>query len=90
MLGVIPFGLAYGVMSSQAKLAVAETSFMSLIVFAGAAQFMAAGMLQGGVSSAIIVLSTLLINLRTCLWVYRFRSISRRKNRSGGICSHSG
>ena len=37
---------------------------MSLVVFAGASQFMAAGMFQAGVGGFTIVFSTLLINLR--------------------------
>ena len=40
MIGVIPFGLAYGVMALQAGLSIAEITLMSMVVFAGAAQFM--------------------------------------------------
>ncbi|MHB1324143.1 MAG: AzlC family ABC transporter permease [Coriobacteriia bacterium] len=62
--GVIPFGLAYGVVAVQGGLTVGETLLMSLVVFAGASQFMAAGMFHSGVDGFTIVLSTLLINLR--------------------------
>jgi 4-azaleucine resistance transporter AzlC len=64
VLGVIPFGLAYGVLAVHAGLTIAETLLMSLVVFAGASQFMAAGMFQAGVGGPTIVFSTLLINLR--------------------------
>ena len=64
VLGVIPFGLAYGILSTQAGLTVWETLFMSLVVFAGASQFMAVGMFQSGAGGLTIVLSTLLINVR--------------------------
>ena len=64
VIGVIPFGVAYGVLAVHAGLTVGETLFMSLVVFAGASQFMAAGMFQAGVGGAAIVFSTLLINLR--------------------------
>lgn len=64
VLGVVPFGLAYGVLAVQGGLTIAETMLMSLIVFAGASQFMAAGMFASGVGGLTIVLSTLLINLR--------------------------
>jgi 4-azaleucine resistance transporter AzlC len=64
MVGVIPFGLAYGVLAVHAGLTIGETLLMSLVVFAGASQFMAAGMFQTGVGGVTIVFSTLLINLR--------------------------
>lgn len=67
MIGVIPFGLAYGIMASQAGLSLFEIIFMSLVVFAGSAQFMAVGMIQEGIGIIFIVISTLLINLRHLL-----------------------
>lgn len=63
-LGCIPFGLAYGVIAVQAGLTVAETLLMSLLVFAGASQFMAVVMIQSGVGVPLVIVSTLLINLR--------------------------
>jgi len=62
--GVIPFGLAYGALAVQAGLTVGETLLMSLVVFAGASQFMAVGMFASGVGGPAIVASTLLINVR--------------------------
>jgi len=67
VLGVIPSGLAYGVVAVNAGLTVAETSLMSLIVFAGSAQFMTVAMIQAGAGMALIVASTLLINMRHLL-----------------------
>ncbi len=67
IVGVIPFGLAYGIMGSQAGLTVAETAFNSMTVFAGAAQFMAVEMIRQHTGLAFIVLSTVLINLRHIL-----------------------
>jgi 4-azaleucine resistance transporter AzlC len=64
VVGVIPFGLAYGVVAVQAGLSIGETLLMSLVVFAGASQFMAAGMFQAGAGGPLIVFSTLLMNLR--------------------------
>jgi 4-azaleucine resistance transporter AzlC len=63
-LGAFPFGLAYGIVSIQAGLTVAETVLMSLLVFAGASQFMAVVMLQSGAGIPLIVASTFLVNLR--------------------------
>lgn len=67
VLGVIPFGLAYGIVATQAGLTVVETVLMSLVVFAGAAQFMAVVMVQAGAGIWMVVASTLLINLRHLL-----------------------
>lgn len=64
VLGAIPFGVSYGILSVQAGLSIIETQLMSIIVFAGAAQFMALGMIQAGVSIPLIIMSTFLINLR--------------------------
>lgn len=64
VLGAIPFGVSYGILSVQAGLSIVETQLMSIIVFAGAAQFMALGMIQAGVSAPLIIMSTFLINLR--------------------------
>lgn len=63
-LGAVPFGLAYGVVAIQAGLTVAEAVLMSLVVFAGASQFMAVVMVQSGAGIVLIVASTLLVNLR--------------------------
>lgn len=63
-LGAVPFGLAYGIVAVQAGLTVAESVLMSLVVFAGASQFMAVVMVQAGVGIPLIVGSTLLLNLR--------------------------
>lgn len=67
VIGIVPFGLAYGVLATQAGLTVAETLLMSLVVFAGSAQFMAVVMIQAGVGLPFIVLSTFAINLRHLL-----------------------
>jgi 4-azaleucine resistance transporter AzlC len=63
-LGAVPFGLAYGIISTRAGLSVLETLLMSLIVFAGASQFMAVVMIQAGAGFPLIVASTFLVNLR--------------------------
>ena len=64
ILGLIPFGLAYGIVAVQAGFTVAETVLMSLVVFAGASQFMAVVMIQAGAGMPLIIASTLLVNLR--------------------------
>lgn len=68
MLGVVPFGITCGVMGLTAGLTPVETVLMSMLVFAGAAQFICITMLGAGLSGwGIIVFTTLLINLRHLL-----------------------
>lgn len=64
--GVAAFGLLYGVMARQVGFTPWETLAMSLIVFAGSAQFTALGM-WGAAGAAPIILATLTLNLRHLL-----------------------
>lgn len=62
-------GTAYGLIARQAGLSGLETCFMSLVVFAGASQFAAAGLIGlGGVNPGTILLTTLIINMRHLLY----------------------
>ncbi|WP_371380704.1 AzlC family ABC transporter permease [Sporomusa aerivorans] len=68
LLGVIPFGITCGVMGLTAGLTPLETVAMSLLVFAGAAQFISITMIGAGITGwGLIVFTTLLINLRHLL-----------------------
>ena len=68
LLGVIPFGITCGVMGLTAGLTPMETLLMSLMVFAGASQFVAITMLGSGITGwGIIVFTTMLVNLRHLL-----------------------
>lgn len=68
LLGVIPFGITCGIMGLTAGLTSTETVMMSLLVFAGASQFIAITMLGAGITSwSAIMLTTLLVNLRHML-----------------------
>lgn len=64
--GVLVFGLVYGVMARQRGLSLAAATMMSALVFAGAAQFTAVSM-WGQAGGALIVVTTLMINLRHLL-----------------------
>lgn len=79
-------GMVFGVLARHAGLTVAEALLMSLIVFAGASQFVAVGLWAGPVPIAAIVLTTLIVNLRHVLlgaalrpW---FRDLSRLRTYS--------
>lgn len=63
-LGVVPFGLVFGVLARQAGLSVLETGLMSALVLAGSAQFVAIELWQTPLPSLTIILTTLVVNLR--------------------------
>ncbi len=66
-LGAAPFGIIYAVSALAAGLSPAQTLAMSLLVFAGAAQFTAVGMIAAGAGPLAITLTTLVINARHLL-----------------------
>jgi 4-azaleucine resistance transporter AzlC len=64
VLGFIPVGIAFGVLARQSGLTTLETGAMSLMVYAGASQFIAVGMLAAGAAALPIIFTTFLVNLR--------------------------
>jgi len=68
VVGAIPFGIIFGALASTSGLSRQATQGMSLFVFAGSAQFIAAGLVASGTSTIIIVLTTLVVNLRHMLY----------------------
>ena len=67
VFGYVPIGFAYGVLAIKSGLSPRNTVLMSLIVYAGASQFIAAGLFAAGASPALIVLTTFVTNLRHLL-----------------------
>ena len=67
-LGYLPLGFACGVLAQKVGLTVEQTGIMSLLVFAGSGQFIAAAMIGGGASIASIVLTIFIVNLRHLLY----------------------
>lgn len=68
LLGVSPFGMIYGVAAIQAGLPAAVALGMSMIVFAGSSQFIAAQLFASGTPGLVIVLTTWVVNLRHMLY----------------------
>jgi 4-azaleucine resistance transporter AzlC len=68
LLGVIPFGMIYGALALQAGLSPAEAQSMSWVVFAGSAQFMMVQLFSAGAPGMVIVLITVVMNLRHALY----------------------
>jgi predicted branched-subunit amino acid permease len=61
-LGYAPIGLAFGVLAQKAGLSPGEIGLMSLLVFAGSAQFIAVSMISGGAAAIPIILTTFTMN----------------------------
>ncbi len=66
-LGYFPIGLALGVLARQAGLHWWAVALMSIMVFAGSAQFICVAMLAAGASVPSIIFTTLVVNLRHTL-----------------------
>ena len=73
LLASVVVGTTFGVIARQSGLSVIEASGSSLLIFAGAAQFAAIGLLQNGAGAGEIALSVLLINLRQLLMATSLR-----------------
>ncbi len=78
VIGAIPFGIIFGTLSGGAGLSVAGTMAMSLIVFAGASQFIALGLLTAGTAWPMIVMTTFVVNFRHLLYTATLLPFLRR------------
>lgn len=68
VIGAIPFGFIFGATAVTSGLSAASTAAMSALVFAGSAQFIAAGLVAAGAGVGVIVLTTWIVNLRHVLY----------------------
>lgn len=68
IVGILPFGLIYGALASLAGLSLGQAFGMSLLVYAGSAQFIAISLLTLGSGAVVILLTTLVVNLRHVLY----------------------
>lgn len=66
-LGYFPIGLALGVLAQKAGLPWWAVAMMSVMVFAGSAQFICVAMITAGASTPAIILTTFVVNLRHVL-----------------------
>jgi 4-azaleucine resistance transporter AzlC len=64
ILGYLPVAIAFAVMASEAGFSRFEIIAMSTLVFAGASQIMAVGMVAAGASMLSCVVATFVLNLR--------------------------
>lgn len=68
MLGALPFGVIFGAIGVTGGLSPAAVMGFSIFVFAGSAQFIAAGLVAQGVGVGFIILTTFIVNLRHALY----------------------
>lgn len=67
-IGVVPFGVTYGVIARQAGFGGWETQASSLLIFAGSAQMAMISLFDRGAAPLAIVLTALVLNLRHVLY----------------------
>lgn len=67
VLGYIPVGFAYGVLAQKSGLGLFNAVAMSMIVFAGSAQLIAAGLIGAAASPFALIFTTFVVNLRHLL-----------------------
>ena len=63
-IGYMPIALTFGLIAKTTGLALSETVMMSLLVFAGAAQYISLSLLMQGIGIFEIVLTTFIVNIR--------------------------
>lgn len=66
--GYLPSSIAFGLMWYEAHLSLGTALVMSLLVFAGSAQYIAVGLVAGGQTLFVIALTTFIVNLRHLLF----------------------
>lgn len=67
-LGVVPFGMIFGVIAVGSGIPPLLAQAMSFIVFAGSAQFIGAQLIGMATPAAIVLLTTLVVNARHLLY----------------------
>jgi len=68
VIGAIPFGMIFGAVAVTNGLSPAAAAGMSAFVYAGSAAFIAANLVGTGAPAAIIILTTLVVNMRHILY----------------------
>lgn len=66
--GYLPLGFACGIVCAEAGMSVMQIFLMSLLVYAGAGQYIACGMIAAGASPLSIIITTFIVNSRHILY----------------------
>ncbi|MDC3413564.1 AzlC family ABC transporter permease [Aquibacillus sp. 3ASR75-11] len=72
VIGYLPIAIAYGVLAKQAGMSNLDLTLMSVLVFAGASQFMAANMVIIGSGVIEIIIATFVLNFRHFVMSFSF------------------
>lgn len=67
-LAYFPVAVSFGVAAGKAGFTLAEATFMSLLIYAGASQFLALALLAGGAPLLLSVISLLAMNTRHLIY----------------------
>ncbi len=68
VVGAVPFGIIFGALAVTSGITAGGALAMSAFVYAGASQFIAAGLVSNAAPVLIIVLTTFVVNLRHALY----------------------
>lgn len=68
LVGVIPFGMIYGILALSAGLNPFDAQAMSTVIFAGSSQFMTVQLIREAAPWLVILLTGFIINLRHALY----------------------
>lgn len=63
-IGYFPIALTFGLLAKTSGLSIYETVLMSIVVFAGASQYISLSLLTLGTGTFEIILTTLIVNIR--------------------------
>ncbi|CQR47067.1 Inner membrane protein YgaZ [Paraliobacillus sp. PM-2] len=77
ILGYLPIAITYGVLASQSGISLFELTAMSILVYAGAAQFMGVNMITVGAGSIEIIVATFVLNFRHFVMSLSFANRTR-------------
>lgn len=68
LIGVIPFGMIYGVLALGSGITAPIAQAMSSVVFAGSAQFVSAQLIGAGAPAIVLLVTGSIVNLRHMLY----------------------
>lgn len=68
LVGVVPFGMIYGILALSAGLHSFDAQAMSSVIFAGSSQFMTAQLIRESTPWLVIIVTGFIINLRHALY----------------------
>ncbi|OEH92418.1 AzlC family ABC transporter permease [Bacillus solimangrovi] len=66
-IGYMPVALTFGLLAKSTGLSVIETFMMSMLVFAGASQYISLNLFAIGTTGPVIILTTFIVNIRHLL-----------------------